>query len=115
MLRKLLLISLTILAPMHSLAALQMPFDHKTEVSTIQSVDVAQHSCHQDVTNAPNDEDISLTQTTGCNACSLCMAFGLSPYHLAITPNQFSMIFNASKRISFINYDSLGLNKPPIL
>jgi len=55
MLRKLLLISLTILAPMHSLAALQMPFDHKTEVSTIQSVDVAQHSCHQDVTNAPND------------------------------------------------------------
>ena len=58
MLRKLLLISLTILAPMHSLAALQMPFDHKTEVSTIQSVDVAQHSCHQDVTNAPNDEDI---------------------------------------------------------
>jgi len=115
MLRKLLLISLTILAPMHSLAALQMPFDHKTEVSTIQSVDVVQHSCHQDVTNAPNDEDISLTQTTGCNACSLCMAFGLSPYHLAITPNQFSMIFNASKSISFISYDSLGLNKPPIL
>ena len=113
MLRKLLLISLTILAPMHSLAALQMPFDHKTEVSTIQSVDVAQHSCHQDVTNAPNDEDLSMT--TGCNACSLCMAFGLSPYHLAITPNQFSMIFNASKRIIFISYDSLGLNKPPIL
>ena len=114
MLRKLLLISLTILAPMHSLAALQMPFDHKTEVSTIQSVDVAQHSCHQDVTNASNDEDLSMTQTMGCNACSLCMAFGLSPYHLAITPNQFSMIFNASKRINFISYDPLGLNKPPI-
>ena len=115
MLRKLLLISLTILAPMHSLAALQMPFERQTEVTAIQAVDVAQHSCHQDVTNAPNDEDISLTQTTGCNACSLCMAFGLSPYHLAITPNQFSMIFNASKSISFISYDSLGLNKPPIL
>ena len=115
MLRKLLLISLTILAPMHSLAALQMPFDRQMEVTVIQSADVVQHPCHQDVTNAPNDEDISLTQTTGCNACSLCMAFGLSPYHLAITPNQFSMIFNASKSISFISYDSLGLNKPPIL
>ena len=115
MLRKLLLISLIILAPLHSLAALQMPFERQTEVTAIQAVDVAQHSCHQDVTNAPNDEDISLTQTTGCNACSLCMAFGLSPYHLAITPNQFSMIFNASKSISFISYDSLGLNKPPIL
>ena len=114
MLRKLLLISLTILAPMHSLAALQMPFERQTEVTAIQAVDVAQHSCHQDVTNAPNDEDISLTQTTGCNACSLCMAFGLSPYHLAITPNQFSMIFNVSKRINFISYDPLGLNMPPI-
>jgi len=115
MLRKFLLISLIILAPMHSLAALQMPFDRQMEVTVIQSADVAQHPCHQDVTNAPNDEDPSLTQNMGCNACTLCMAFGLTPYHLGITPNQFSIIFNASKRMSFTSHDSLGLKKPPIL
>jgi hypothetical protein len=43
------------------------------------------------------------------------MAFGLTPYHLGITPNQFSIIFNASKRMSFTSHDSLGLKKPPIL
>lgn len=115
MLKKLLLISLIILAPMHSLAAVQMPFDRQTEVTVLQAVDVAQHPCHQGVTNAPNDEDLSLTQTAACNACSLCMAFGFSPHHLAITPNHFSMIFNASERISFISHDSAGLSKPPIL
>ena len=115
MLRKLLLISLIILAPMHSLAALQISFDRQTEVTSIQSVDVVQHACHQDVTNTPNDEDPSLTHTTGCNACTLCMAFGFSPQHLAITPNYFSMISNVSKRISFTSHDSSSLNKPPIL
>lgn len=115
MLRKLLLISLIILAPMHSLAALQMPFDRQTEVTIMQPVGVAQHPCHQEVTNSTNDEDLSLTHTTGCNACTLCMAFAFSPHHLAITPNHFSMIFSVSKRISFTSYDSFGLNKPPIL
>lgn len=115
MLKKFLLISLIILAPMHSLAALQMPFDHQTETPIIKAIDVSQHPCHQDAANIPNDEDLSPAQTMGCNACTLCMAFGVSPYYLAITPNQFSMIFNVSKRISFISYDPLGLNKPPIL
>ncbi|MBT8616220.1 hypothetical protein G6652_03115 [Polynucleobacter paneuropaeus] len=100
---------------MHSLAALQMPFDRQTEVTIMQPVEVVQHPCHQEVTNTPNDKDPSLTHTTGCNSCTLCMAFGFSPHHLVITPNHFSMIFNVSKRISFNSHDSSGLNKPPIL
>lgn len=115
MLRKLLLISLIILAPMHSLAALQMPLNSQTEVNSMQPVEVAQHPCHQEVTNTPNDEDLSLTQTSGCNACALCMAFGFSPHHPVINPNYFSMIFNVIKRIGFASHDSSGLNKPPIL
>lgn len=115
MLRRFFLISLIILTPMHALAALQMPFDHQTGPTITQAVDVVQHPCHQDVTNVSSDEDRSLAQNTSCNACTLCMAFGLSPLHLAMMPNHFSMIFNASKRIRFISHDSLGLSKPPIL
>jgi hypothetical protein len=118
MLRKLFLFSLIILTPMHSLAALQMPFDHQTGVTGVniaKAVDVSQHPCHQEVTNTPTDEDLSSTQNTACNACTLCMAFGFFPLHLAMMPDHFSMIINASKQTSFISHDSLGLSKPPIL
>jgi hypothetical protein len=118
MLRKLFLFSLIILTPLHSLAALQMPFDHQTGVTgitVIEAVDVSQHPCHQDVTKTSTDEDLSLTQAADCNACTLCMAFGFSPVNLAMMPDHFSMIVSASKQTRFISHDSLGLNKPPIL
>lgn len=114
MLRKLFLLSLIILTPMHSLAALQMPFAHQTGAVNVEAVEVSQRPCHQDVTTL-SDEDLSLTQAAGCNACTLCMAFGFSPRHFAIMPDHFSMFFNVIKKTSFISYDSLGLNKPPIL
>lgn len=118
MLRKLFLFSLIILTPLHSLAALQMPFGHETGVTGVavfKVADVSQHPCHQDVANTSTDEDLSSTQTAACNACTLCMAFGFSPVHLAMMPDHFSTIFNASKQTRFISHDSLGLNKPPIL
>jgi hypothetical protein len=115
MLRKLFLLSLIFLTPVHSLAALQMPYDHKTGITNIKAPEALQHPCHQEVTNISNDEDLLSTQTTVCNACTLCMAFGFSPLHLVMMPNHFSMILNASKKISFISHDSLGLKKPPIL
>lgn len=115
MLRKILLISLIILAPAHSLAALQMPFEHQTGVAVIKAVDASQHPCHQDVANGSVDEDFSLTQNAACNACTLCMAFGFSPNHFAMMPNLFPMMFNVIKKTSFISYDSPNLKKPPIL
>ncbi len=115
MLKKLLLISLIILSPAHSLAALQMPYEHQNRITNIQETGVSQHSCHQGVANTPIDEDLSLTQTTACNACTLCMAFGFSPLNLVVMPDLFSMVINVGKETSFISHDSLGVNKPPIL
>jgi hypothetical protein len=115
MFRKLLLISLIILAPVHALAALQMPYEHHTKISNIKAMEGSQHSCHQDVTNTLSDEDLSLTQTTACNGCTLCMAFAFSRLNLVMMSDHFSMIFDAGKKTSFMSYDPLGLNKPPIL
>lgn len=113
--KKLFLISLIFLTPVHSLAALQMPLEHQSRVSNTKLVDLTQLPCHQDMATASIDEDVSVTQAASCNACTLCMAFGFSPLHLVIMPNHFSMSFIASKKISFISHDSFGLNKPPIL
>jgi hypothetical protein len=115
MLKKFFLMSLIILAPAHSLAALKMPYGHQNGTITNMAVDESWHPCHQDVANTPKDEVLSLTQTTACNACTLCMTFGFSPPHLAKMPDQFPMIFNVGRKTSFISHDSLGLNKPPIL
>jgi hypothetical protein len=115
MLKKLFLISLIFLTPVHSLAALQMPFEHQSKVSNTKLLDATQHPCHQDMANTSIDEDISVTQSASCNACTLCMAFGFSPLHLVMMADHFSVIFNASKKTSFISHDSFGLIKPPIL
>ena len=100
---------------MHSLAALQMPFDLQVEVTAIQSFDVVQHPCHQDVANTLNDDDLPMTQATACNVCILCMAFGFPLLHLVVIPSRFSIISNISKKISFVSYDTPALRKPPIL
>jgi hypothetical protein len=113
--KKLFLISLIFLTPVHSLAALQMPFEHQSRASITNAEDATQYSCHQDMANISIDEDHSVTQASTCNACTLCMAFGFSPLHLAMMPNHFSMSFNTVKKTSFISHDSSGLNKPPIL
>lgn len=113
--KKLFLISLIFLTPVHSLAALQMPFEHQSKVSNTKLLDATQHPCHQDMANTSIDEDISVTQSASCDACTLCMAFGFSPLHLVMMPDHFPVIFNASKKTSFISYDSFGLIKPPIL
>jgi hypothetical protein len=113
--KKLFLISLIFLTPVHSSAALQMPFEHQSRASNTKLADATQHPCHQEAVNIQNDEDLSVTQATTCHACTLCMAFGFSPLYLAMIPDHFSMSFEASNRASFISHSPLGLNKPPIL
>jgi hypothetical protein len=114
MLRKLLLISLIILAPMQSWAALQMPFEHQAGEVNIEVVEAPQHPCHQDVASSSNDEKLSSAQSSSCNACTLCMAFGFFLLDPLISPDRFSMTFKTSD-VDFVSHDVLALNKPPIL
>lgn len=114
MLRKLLLISLIILAPMQSWAALQMPFDHQARIANFEVVEVSQHPCHQDTASASSDEKLSSADSSSCNACTLCMAFGFFSLEPTISPNHFSMTFKTSD-VNFESHDVLALIKPPIL
>ena len=113
MIRKLLLISLIILAPIQSLAALQMPFEHQAGVTNVEIVEISQHPCHQDIASS-SDEKPSSIESSSCNACTLCMAFGFFSLESAIGSNHFSMTYKTSD-VNFESNDVLALIKPPIL
>jgi len=121
MLRKLFITSLIALMPIQSWAVLSMGFQHQVgnaqDVFATEEAKPSVHSCHQEaLSNTSGDiEESNHSENTGCNSCTLCMAFGL-PFSLSLdlSLGDFGQRFLLSPR-TFQSQDLASLSKPPIL
>ncbi len=121
MLRRLFLSSLIALMPIQSWAVLDMGFQHQLDNSqalhVTEEAKSSAHSCHQEsLANTSGDlGDSSHAEKSGCNSCTLCMAFGL-PFFLSsdLSLGDFGQRFLVSFQ-TFKSQDLATLTKPPIL
>jgi hypothetical protein len=121
MLRRLFLSSLIALMPIQSWAVLDMGFqqqlDNGQALHVTEEAKSSAHPCHQEsLANTSGDlGDSSHAEKSGCNSCTLCMAFGL-PFFLSsdLSLGDFGQRFLVSPRI-FKSQDLATLSKPPIL
>jgi hypothetical protein len=75
------------------------------------------HACHQEVSaNGTQESDAVVVDTQrNCNACPLCMAFGLTgDAILLITADHLTQSVNQYTQ-TFLSVDLSGSIKPPIL
>jgi hypothetical protein len=121
MVKKLIHILFILLVPMQAMAALTMDLKMqqftKIELPLVQTEASSNHPCHQEVSamGAQESDGISADNQSNCNACALCMAFGLAGErrllvtadHLSQSVNQFTQTLHSA--------DLSGLIKPPIL
>ena len=127
MLRKLFLSSLIALMPIQSWAVLDMSLKHQAveaqtvtpgaEAKPLTSLPPSPHSCHQEsLANTSGDTgESSHAEKSGCNSCTLCMAFGLPIFFSPkIGQGDFTQRFFVSLE-TFQSQDLASLNKPPIL
>ena len=121
MLRKLFIASLIALMPIQSWAVLDMGFQHQVgytqALHTTEEAKSSAHPCHQEsFANTSSDTgESSHAEKSGCNSCTLCMAFGL-PFFFSsdLSLGDFGQRFLVSPRI-FQSQDLATLSKPPIL
>ena len=121
MVKKLISLLLVLLVPMQAMASLSMDLQMQQVPSiapesphTIASVN---HACHQEVSAAGTQESevTTVDSQRNCNACPLCMAFGITndpvllvtAEHLTQSVNQYTQ--------TFLSADLSGSIKPPIL
>lgn len=121
MLKKLIHVVFILLVPMQAMAALtmdlKMPQHTMIELPLVQAESLSNHACHQEVSAiaAQEPDGISADNQSNCNACALCMAFGLpvdsrllvTADHLTQSVNQFTQTLHSA--------DLFGSIKPPIL
>jgi hypothetical protein len=121
MLRKLFLSSLIALMPIQSWAVLDMGFQHQVSntktVHATEDIKASAHPCHQEsLANTSGDLGASShAENTGCNSCTLCMAFGL-PFSISsdLSLGDFGQRFVVSLE-TYQSQDLAALSKPPIL
>jgi hypothetical protein len=121
MLRKLFISSLIALMPIHSWAVLDMGFQHELgntpAIHVTEEIKSSAHPCHQESMDHSTGDvgESSHAESTGCNSCTLCMAFGLPLFFNAdLTPADFGQRFIVSLQ-TFKSQDLATLIKPPIL
>jgi hypothetical protein len=121
MVKKLIHFLFILLVPMQAMAALTMDLKMqkftKMELPLVQTEALSNHPCHQEASaiGAQESDGISAESQCNCNACALCMAFGLpgdsfllvTADHLTQSVNQFTQ--------TFLSADLSGSSKPPIL
>jgi hypothetical protein len=121
MVKRFISLLLVLLVPMQAMASLSMDLQmQQSPSSALESVQAnasVNHACHQEVsaTGTPESEVISVDHQSNCNACALCMAFGITgdaillitADHLTQSVNQFAQ--------TFLSVDLSGSIKPPIL
>ena len=121
MVKKLIHIVFILLVPMQAMAALTMDLKMqqftKIELPLVQTEASSNHPCHQEVSAiaAQESDGVSVENQVNCNACALCMAFGLpvdsrllvTADHLTQSVNQFTQTLHSA--------DLSGSIKPPIL
>ena len=121
MVRKLIHIVFILLVPMHAMAALtmdlKMPQHAMVELPLVQAEASSNHACHQELSaiGAQESDSVSVDNQSNCNACALCMAFGLTgDSSLLITTDHLTQSVNQYAQ-TFLSADLFGSVKPPIL
>lgn len=115
MLKKLALTFLILSLPIQAWAVSEMPFKYQSSKAGVET-QKSSHSCHQELKASIADDSVSQNQPqdSGCNSCSLCMAFAPYSYQLLISKISYSLTSNIGNS-SFASYDTPALSKPPIL
>jgi len=121
MAKKLIHIVFILLVPMQAMAALTMDLKMQafatTEMPQVQAEVSSNHPCHQEVSaiEAQESDGVSVNNQSNCNACALCMAFGLpSDSSLLVTVDHLTQSVNQYTQ-TFLSADLFGSIKPPIL
>ena len=121
MVKKLIHILFILLVPMQAMAALTMDLKMQqfatTEMPLVQTEASSNHPCHQEASasDAQESDGVSVNNQGNCNACALCMAFGIGADHrLLVTADHLSQSVNQFTQ-SFLSADLSGSIKPPIL
>jgi len=121
MVKKLIHIVFILLVPMQAMAALTMDLKMqavaKMELPLVQTEASSNHPCHQEasVIEVQESDGIYAESQSNCNACALCMAFGLpSDSSLLVTADHLTQSVNQFTQ-TFLSADLSGSIKPPIL
>jgi hypothetical protein len=106
---------------MQAMAALTMDLKMQKftnmELPLMHAEASSNHPCHQEVSaiGVQESDGISAESQSNCNACALCMAFGLSgDSSLLITADHLTQSVNQYTQ-TFLSADPSGYIKPPIL
>ena len=120
MFKRLLLVSLIALIPVHAWAVLDMSMQ-KQLVSTVTQIHepVVYHPCHQDGKDVAQHsmDDQQAVEVSGdrCYSCTLCMAFGLLPESIGSeVADRYTQTFYTNHK-TLTGIDLAVVNKPPIL
>ncbi len=121
MAKRFLSLLLILLVPMQAMAALSMDLQiQQAPSSALESVHAnasVNHACHQEVsaTGTQESEATAVDNQRNCNACPLCMAFGLTgDATLLVTADHLTQSVNQYAQ-TFLSVDPSGSIKPPIL
>jgi len=121
MVKKLIHIMFILLVPMQAMAALTMDLKmHQfgmTELPLVHAEAPSNHPCHQEASAIAVAESVgvSVGDQSNCNACALCMAFGLpGDSRLLVTADHLSQSVKQYAQ-TFLSADLSGSIKPPIL
>jgi hypothetical protein len=121
MVRKLIHFVLILLVPMQAMAALtmdlKMPQHAMTQFPVVQAEAASNHPCQQEVSAivAADSDVFSAESPSNCNACALCMAFGLpGDSRLLVTADHLTQSVKQYAQ-TFFSADLSGSIKPPIL
>ena len=121
MVKRLISLLLVLLVPMQAMASLSMDLQMQQVPSiapesphTIASVN---HACHQEASAIGTQESdtVVVDNQRNCNACPLCMAFGLTgDATLLVTADHLTQSVNQYTQ-TFLSADLSSSIKPPIL
>lgn len=121
MVKRLISLLLVLLVPMQAMASLSMDLQMQQMPSVAPASDHAKasvnHACHQEVSAIGTQESdaVVVDNQRNCNACPLCMAFGLTgDAILLITADHLTQSVNQYIQ-TFLSAELSGSIKPPIL
>jgi hypothetical protein len=121
MVKKLISLLLILLVPMQAMAALSMDLQmQQAPAIALESAHAnasVNHACHQEVsaTGTLESDGAAVDNQRNCNACPLCMAFGLTgDAILLITADHLTQSVTHFTQ-TLVSVDLSGSIKPPIL
>jgi hypothetical protein len=121
MVKKLISLLLVLLVPMQAMAALSMDLQmQQAPAIALESAHAnasVNHACHQEVsaTGTLESDGAAVDNQRNCNACPLCMAFGLTgDAILLITADHLTQSVTHFTQ-TLVSVDLSGSIRPPIL